>query len=269
MALQGNLRDFSTMQLLNLISLARQTGCLAIRTPSDAARLYFVDGRLVHAHTAGANGHLETVLVKAGKLPADQAQRVPAYAECHTDTQLGMQLINAGHVSRDDIVRSVRNHLLEIVEVLIGWREGEFEFIPDAAPPADRIKVPVNLESVIIESSRRLQEHERLQEELSDLDGVALRFTGDADARLRNVDLRVEEWRVISSIGPDNTIGMIARANTMDDSQIRKIVCGMLQAGMVELSRPAAATRHKIRADKPPAAKRSVIERLTNQIKRR
>ena len=268
MALQGNLRDFSTMQLLNLISLARQTGCLAIRTPSDAARLYFVDGMLVHAHTAGANGHLETVLVKAGKLPADQAQRVPAYPESHTDTQLGMQLINAGHVSRDDIVRSVRNHLLEIVEVLIGWREGEFEFIPDAAPPADRIMMPVNLESVIIESSRRLQEHERLQEELSDLDGVALRFTGDADASAQ-VDLSVEEWRVISSIGPDNTIGMIARANTMDDSQIRKIVYGMLQAGMVELSRPAAATRHKTRADKPPAAKRSVIERLTNQIKRR
>jgi hypothetical protein len=35
MALKGNLRDFSTTQLLNLISLARKTGTLTMEAGED------------------------------------------------------------------------------------------------------------------------------------------------------------------------------------------------------------------------------------------
>jgi hypothetical protein len=274
MALKGNLRDFSTTQLLNLINLARKTGCLTVRTPSDAARLYFRDGKLVHAHTAGEDGHLTTMLLKAGKLSTQQGQKLAARPEAHNDTQLGLLLINAGYVSRDDIIQSAKRHMLDIVYALFGWYEGQFEFVPDAAPSADRIMVPINLESVIIEGSRRLQEHERLQDELPDLESHVLRFTSNADARLRAVNLSVEEWRVISFISPRNTIKMIAQANNMDDFQIRKIIYGLVQAGMIETARvpgqaaPPAAAGRKLGVEKPPAVKRSVIERLISRIKR-
>jgi hypothetical protein len=274
MALKGNLRDFSTTQLLNLINLARKTGCLTIRTPSDAARLYFREGKLVHAHTAGEDGHLSTILLKAGKLPPDHASSISTRPEAHNDTQLGMLLINSGQVSRDDIVQGVKRYMLEIVYALFGWYEGQFEFIPEAVPSADRIMLPINLESVIIEGSRRLQEHERLQDELPDLASVALRFASNADARLRSVTLSVEEWRVISFISPRNTIKMIAQANNMDDFQVRKIVYGLLQAGMIEqvrppgLGAPAVTGGRKPGLEKPAAVKRSVIERLISRIKR-
>jgi hypothetical protein len=274
MALKGNLRDFSTTQLLNLINLARKTGCLTVRTRSDAARLFFRDGKLIHAHTASDDGHLTTMLLKDGKLSADQGQKISARPEAHNDTQLGLLLINAGYVSRADIVQSVKRYMLDIVYALFGWYEGQFEFVPDAVPSADRIMMPLNLESVIIEGSRRLQEHERLQDELPDLESHALRFTSSADARLRAVNLTVEEWRVISFISPRNTIKMIAQANNMDDFQIRKIVYGLVQAGMIELVRPtgqtaqAAVAGRKPGVEKPPAVKRSVIERLISRIKR-
>jgi hypothetical protein len=274
MALKGNLRDFSTTQLLNLINLARKTGCLTIRTPSDAARLYFRDGKLVHAHTAGEDGHLSTMLLRAGKLSPDHASSFSTRSEAHNDTQLGMLLINSGQVSRDDIVQGVKRYMLEIVYALFGWYEGQFEFIPEAKPSADRIMLPINLESVIIVGSRRLQEHERLQDELPDLESVALRFASNADARLRSVNLSVEEWRVISFISPRNTIKMIAQANNMDDFQIRKIVYGLLQAGMIEqvrpsgLGAPVAVAGRKPGLEKPAAVKRSVIERLIRRIKR-
>ncbi len=273
MALKGNLRDFSTTQLLNLIHLARKTGCLTVRTPSEAARLYFRDGKLVHAHTADQDGHLATVLLKAGKLSAEQVKKILARPEGRNDVQLGMLLIKAGHISRDDIVQSARRYMLNIVYTLFGWYEGQFEFTPDAMPSADRILIPINLEQVIIEGSRRLHEHERLQDELPDLENTALRFANHADARLRAVNLTVEEWRVISFVSPRNTIKVIAQANNMDDFQVRKIVYGLLQAGIVELVRPtgqtaAPAAPGRPGPEKPPAIKRSLIERLINRIKR-
>jgi hypothetical protein len=85
----------------------------------------------------------------------------------------------------------------------------------------------------------------------------------------------VEEWRVISFINPRNTVKQIGQSNGMDDFQIRKIVYGMLQAGLVELTRPegiavpsAAAGSRRRGVEKPPAVKRSVVERLINRITR-
>jgi hypothetical protein len=275
MALKGNLRDFSTTQLLNLVNLARKTGLLGIQAQASAARLYFREGKLIHANIGDADGHLADMLLEAGKLSADQVQKIQTQSDMTSDKQLGLALINAGFVTQDDIVQSVKDFMLNVVYTLFNWKEGEFQFDQNTLPSGNRIAVPINLENVIMEGSRRIQESELLQDELPDLTSIALRFTDNPDARLRNVNLSVEEWRVISFINPRNTIKQIAQSNSMDDFQIRKIVYGMLQAGLVELTRPEgmavpatpAGTRRR-GTEKPPAVKRNVVEKLITRIKR-
>jgi hypothetical protein len=215
------------------------------------------------------------MLLKAGKLSAEQVEMIQSQGEAQSDKQIGHALMSGGYVTRDDIVQSVKDYMLDIVYTLFNWSEGEFQFDQSKLPSEDRIAVPINLENVILEGSRRIQESELLESELPDLNGLALRFTDNPDARLRNVNLSVEEWRVISFINPRNTIKQIAQSNGMDDFQIRKIVFGMLQAGLVELTRPegmvapsAMPSRHRRGVEKPPAVKRSVVERLIDRIKR-
>ncbi|HEY4717987.1 MAG TPA: hypothetical protein VIH14_03145, partial [Anaerolineales bacterium] len=58
---------------------------------------------------------------------------------------------------------------------------------------------------------------------------------------LKKVNLNVEEWRVVSYINPKNSIRQIAKASKMNDLEIRRIVYGLLQAGLVRLVRPAGA----------------------------
>ena len=275
MALKGNLRDFSTTQLLNLVNLARKTGLLMIQSQADTARLYFRDGKLIHANIGTEDSHLADMLLTAGKLSADQVKTIRAQAEMQSDKQLGLALMNAGAVNQEDIVQSVKDYMLGIVYTLFNWTEGEFQFDQRRLPSDDRIAVPISLENVILEGSRRIEESELLENELPDLNSVALRFTDNPDARLRDVNLSVEEWRVISFINPRNTVKQIAQSNGMDDFQIRKIVYGMLQAGLVELTRPegialpSAAVGSKRRGlERPPAVKRSVVERLISRIKR-
>lgn len=132
-----------------------------------------------------------------------------------------------------------------------------------------------------MEGSRRLKEWEILQEELPNLD-ICLRFTDRPDARLQNINLTVEEWRVISFVNPRNSIRQIARANSLSDFEIRRIVYGMLQAGLVEIIRPprpkpqppakATSTARQGMQDQSadiqsPAVKRSVVVRLIDRIR--
>src|SRR3990172_860559 len=243
MALKGNLRDFSTTQLLNLINLAKKTGTLVIEGPRQGAQMSFRNGKLVYAAMGQDDGSLTTILHRAGKLTGEQAKALGARAANATDKELGLLLINAGYASQGDIISSIKNHTTEVVYRLFTWVEGMFRFEPALMPGDDKITVPIDLENVIMEGARRMKEWELLNEELPNLD-MALKFTDRPNAaNIRNMNLSVEEWRVVSFINPKNSMKAIAKANNMSDLEIRKVVYGLLQAGLVEIVRPEGMAR--------------------------
>jgi len=268
MALKGHLRDFSTTQLLNLINLARKTGTLTIDTGEAQVRLCFKEGKLIYSAMNGQGASLAAVLHQSGKLTENQAHTIQTQSKTKNDKELGLLLMNAGYVSQTDIVQSVRTYILNNVYPIFTWGEGDFHFESNKLPFEDRITIPIDLESVIMEGSRRMKEWERLQDELPQLD-KALKFADRPDVNLRNINLSVEEWRVVSFINPRNTIRQIAQYNNLSDFQIRKIVYGLLQAGLVELVQPEGAARSTPSGQAPmtirrPAVKRGVVERLIN-----
>jgi hypothetical protein len=276
MALKGNLRDFSTTQLLNLINLAKKTGTLLVDGPSQAAQLSFRNGKLIYAQLGQEDGNLTSILHKAGKLTDDQARVLRERAASSSDKELGLLLINAGYVSQTDILLSIRAHVLDIVYRLITWAEGAFRFDQNVVPGDDRITVPIELENVIIEGARRIRESERLTEELPSLD-MALKFTEHPNVNIRDMKLSVEEWRVVSFINPKNSMKAIAKANSLGDLEVRRIVYGLLQAGLVEVIRAEGAPRplpfglagrkaaSPTQADK--AGARSLVNRLIARIR--
>src|SRR5690242_828747 len=278
MALKGNLRDFSTTQLLNLINLAKKTGTLVIEAPAQQpASLAFRNGKLIYATLGVDDGNLTSILHKAGKLNDEQARVLRERAARSSDKELGLLLINAGYVSQTDILLSIRAHVLDTVYRLITWAEGLFQFNQDQLPGDDRITVPIELENVIIEGARRMREWERLNEELPSLD-MALKFTEHPNVNIRDMKLSVEEWRVVSFINPKNSMKAIGKANNLGDLEVRRIVYGLLQAGLVEVIRPVGAARPapfglgggRKPAPSTPAEKvksRGLINRLISRIR--
>jgi hypothetical protein len=237
MALKGNLRDFSVLQLFNLVNLARKTGTLTLEGPNVAAWVSFRSGKLIHAQMGNEDGTLLGVLRRSGKVSKKQTAQVKAYSTGKSDQELGLLIINAGYVSQQDILSSINQYVLEVVYQLFAWLEGFFRFDADVLPPDDRITIRLDLENVIMEGSRRMKESEQLSDEIPNLD-MALNFVERPDANIRDVNLNSHEWKVVSYINPKNTIRQIARANKMNDLEIRTIVYGLLQAGLVDIVRP-------------------------------
>ncbi len=272
MPLRGNLRDFSTTQLLNLINLARKTGMLTIEGPNEAARMAFREGKLIFAQVGPEEPTLTFILRRSGKLTDDQARALRQRPEAANDKALGLLLINAGYVTQAEILTGIRQHITDVAFRLFTWVEGIFNFEAASLPPPERITVPVDLENVIIEGSRRMREWEQLQDELPNLD-MALKFTDKPDERMKKLNLSVEEWRVVSYINPKNTMRQIAKANNMSDLDIRRIVYALLQAGLLEVVRPASTAQlanMPVRKPKTEAAKeqeKSLVNRLISRIR--
>ncbi len=286
MPLQGNLRDFSTTQLLNLINLAGKSGTLllyeSVKTGTkdaiggdkmtagkERARVAFKVGKLISAMLDGQSGDLVSVLNKAGKLSNEQARIIRERAKSTSDKALALLLINANYVTQKDVVRSVQQHTLDVVHNLLSWAEGPFRFEDNLLPSNDMILVPIDLENVIIEGARQIKEVEQLTSHIPHLD-MALKFPENPREKFKGVHLSVEEWKVVSFVNPKNTMQQIAKANNMSENEIRRIVYGLEQAGLIEIIKPPAAEsttsggRPKPRA---PQVQKTVVTRLIDRIR--
>jgi hypothetical protein len=240
MALKGNLRDFSITQLLNLVNVAQKTGTLIVDRAPEQIFISFREGKLSYARD-GTNGiGLTMVLYKARKLNAAQVRAINERAGNMSDKELGLLLINSNYLSQQEILSSLQTHYLDLLYRLFSWGEGLFHFENDLLPPTERITVRISLENIIIEGTRKVRERDQLQDEIPSLE-MALKFSERPGVNLRNLNLSVDEWKVISFINPKNTIHQIAKASNKNEFEIRRIVYSFLQAGLVELVRPEGA----------------------------
>lgn len=290
MPLQGNIRDFSTTQLLNLVNLSRRTGMLtifesvptgekdAMEQPKMApgeqrAQVAFKQGKLVYASLKDQEGNLVSVLKRAGKLTEDQARVLRERAKGTTDKALAMRLIGAKYVTQADIVTSIKHHILDVVYNLMTWNEGPFRFDDNLMPGSEFILVPIDLENVIIEGSRRVREIDELNKHIENLD-MALRFPDNPKEKFKGIHLSVDEWKVVSYVNPKNTIRQIMKALNMSEVEIKRVVFGLEQAGLVEIIKPpdsekkkagAPDTRRKRRAKSGPD--KQVVNKLIDKLK--
>ena len=267
MTLRGNLRDFTIPELLTLVNLAQKTGTLIVDGPSEQAYVSFRKGKLAYARIGLEDDGLANVLYKANKLNANQYQSVLKSAGPMTDKELGILLINAGYVSQEEILIILQSYYSDVVRRLFPLVDGSFRFDNDLLPPDDRINVKLDVENLIIEGTRHLREEAQLRDEIPSLD-MTLKFT---EHPLTNIRLSMQEWRVVKYVDPKNSIKQIASATKLNDMEIRRIVNGLIQAGLVQMVNPATGTllaNPKMFPTQDKKEQRGLIQRLIHRIQK-
>jgi hypothetical protein len=269
MALKGNLREFSFIQLLNLINLAKKAGALYIEGPVEVSKVIFREGKIAYALVGQDTPDLLQILVKENLITPSQQRFVSARYKGVSDTEMGIDLMNSGYLTQDQIFSGISAYLTDIIRQLFTWSDGFFRFETGEMTPIDKIPVRLELENLIIEGARKSQELEELKGEIPSLE-MALKFADRPGSNIRNVNLSVEEWRVVSYVNPKNTIQQIASATKLNDLEIRRVVYALLQAGLVEITRPGGtpvALSGRMFPTKDQAEQRSLVNRLIDRIK--
>jgi hypothetical protein len=165
MALVGNLRDFGLSEFLYLVDRGYKTGRLTLQKPGDRAELYFQNGKLVYATHFNQDERIGDILVRMGRLSREQC--AAALRIQHTqepNKPLGAILVQRGMVTIEEIHKCVRLQIEEITYGLFGWNEGDFRFEPDVAPPPESVIIPLSIENIIMEGTRRIDEWARIKD---------------------------------------------------------------------------------------------------------
>jgi hypothetical protein len=248
MALEGSLKDFGLADILQLIFFQRKTGVLTLEGRLDKVRLLVIDGNIVGADSKRrieAN-RLGKVLVKKGFLSEKDLQTV-LDEQKNSNIRLGNLLVRRGVVQKGEIEEILVGQIKETVIQIFGWKEGSYEFTPQAVPVDRDIPFSIDTQHLLMEGLRIVDEWSLIEGKIT-LDTVFRKIPGDTP------ELTEEERDVLSLVDGENDVSTIIDISGKDDFSVSKTLVSLIEKGGIKAEEVAPViTEIPVREIRRPA----------------
>ena len=172
MAIKGSLKEASLPDVLQLLSMGKKTGCLAVTHRNNFGYIYFDKGLISYASIVNRRDRLGDILLKAGAITQAQLDAAISAQALYRDKRIGELLVAQGAVSRDALHAQIRLQIEEAVYYLFTWMQGTFNFEADVHPEEQDLLVSINPESLLLEGARRVDEWSLIEKKIPSLDLV-------------------------------------------------------------------------------------------------
>lgn len=229
MSLHGQLRDFSAVEILQLLGSQRKTGCLLLETPNERMKLWLHEGRLVSSRTPAPVGEDAFVrfLLRTRRISEHQLR---ALTTLQRDTGRDAEdLVHAGrYLSEDDLGALLERMMLDDLSRAVGWDRGTYTFDPAQRWTAP-IRVSMNVESGLMEGSRRCDELKRFQTVFTDPYALVVRNEADPEA----VSLGADEDALLAAVDGEHTVEELFAQAPMVAFEAQDALARLLEAGIV------------------------------------
>ena len=234
MALSGDLKDFSLLQLLTLVQITEKSGALTMQRSKEKAVVYFENGRLtkVLPPETRAEG-LATALYRAGKIDKEQYELISSQ-KLPSEKAIGLLFIDQGAITQDEIVEFVRDRSLAQLLLLLTWADGSFRFDVDLVPSDGDILAPTDLAPVLDRGRAYLEEWRVLVSQIPDLDRP-VRLSPEPQRPIQEVCLSLAEWKMVAAIPGSSTLRDVAQKLELDEFAVRKVAYGLISAGLMDI----------------------------------
>jgi hypothetical protein len=237
--LQGNLQEFSLPNIFQLVKMSAKSGALTIRRDGESGKVFFLNGTITYAYSQPQLLPLGERLVKAGAITGAQLkQALAAQKKSNDGARLGGILLEQRHIDRETLEQAVRAQIQDTAFTFFSWADGEFEFAAEDTPIGEDVLVEMNVETVIMEGCRRIDEWELIFEQLGSLERVPHLAYGDHVDEKGSLTLTAEEWRVVVHIDGRADINTILRDCGLDRFHGAKVIYSLYSSGLINVSEP-------------------------------
>jgi len=231
MAIKGSLREASLPDVLQLLSMGKKTGCLAVTHRNNFGYIYFDKGRISYASIVNRRDRIGDLLVKAGSITAEQLQKAIDAQGKQREKRVGDLLVDLGSITRDALHEHVRVQIEEAVYLLFTWNEGTFNFEAEVHPERQDLLVSINPESLLLEGARRVDEWSLIEKKIPSFDMVF-----DADWRklaASDLPLTTEQQTVLQHVDGRRDVTAIIESSGLVEFDVGKALYGLVTAGLV------------------------------------
>jgi CheY-like chemotaxis protein len=235
--LRGDLRVVPLAEVLQLLDVQEQSGVLTVERSSARVEMYFRRGRVDQAIAEGVPD--EFVL---GRFVVDgewmSRTDFEAFLESrghHTGSRLiGQQLVKLGHLAEVDLKTCLVRQSSELIYEILRWRHGRFRFAAgmELPPPVIDAALGLDVEAVLMEGYRRVDEWHLIERAIDNFDVVFLR-NEDSVAQMGRGRLTREELAVLELVNGKNSVKEIIRKSRMGSFEVSKMLYRLLSIKLV------------------------------------
>jgi hypothetical protein len=147
---------------------------------------------------------------------------------------IGAQLVKLGYLSEGELKGALRQQTSELIYEALRWSFGRFAFTRSRELPhvAVDAALGLDLEGILMEGFRRVDEWHLIEREVDDFAMVFLR-NEDAVAQMGRGRLTREELAVLELVNGKNTVKEIVRASRMGSFEVSKMLYRLLSIKLI------------------------------------
>ncbi len=232
MAIKGSLKEASLPDVLQLLSMGKKTGCLAVTHRNNFGYVYFDKGLISYASIVNRRDRIGDILLKAGSISQAQLDAAISAQTLHRDKRIGELLVAQGAVTRDGLYSQIRLQIEEAVYYLFTWTQGTFNFEADVRPEEQDLLVSINPESLLLEGARRVDEWSLIEKKISSLDLV---FDIDRGRLATSgVELPRDQLAVVDLLDGRRDVTAVIEESGLGEFEVGKAIYGLVTAGFAQ-----------------------------------
>lgn len=239
-ALSGDIAAFSVAEVLQLLSLQRQTGELAVLSPRGEITLYLREGLLDFAAWRGLRDEflIGRYLSDSNALSAD-ALRSAVQATIGSERLLGETLLDRQVVTEDQVQRALVRQTSELIYEAVRWNSGRFLFtVGVSSRMSEKARLGLETSALMMEGFRRVDEW-RVIERSFDMDEILRPDPAAIEHFGGEAKLTEKERAVLAEINGERSIREALERVSGGSFELCKIVYQLLNSRLVR--RRAAA----------------------------
>jgi DNA-binding response OmpR family regulator len=245
-ALRGNLQQVPLAEVLGLLQQQRQWGALSVTRSSGES-----------GGESGEPAAKVDVLFKAGKVELTLAEGlgeeflvgrylVDQQALSRQDLELflksrgpatkpiGEQLLKLSYVTEAELKQALARQTSERIYELLRWPAGRFAFVAtrELPPLAIDAGLGLDIDGILMEGVRRVDEWHLIEREVDDFDMVFLR-NEEAVQNVGKARLTREELQILELVNGKNSVKDIVRQSRMGSFEVSKMLFRLLSIKLI------------------------------------
>ncbi len=183
MALQGNLKDFSITEVIQLIGQQLKTGVLKVQRAKEIVEVYFMDGSIVHVYCnyRGQKDLIGEILLKAHVINEEGLSRALRIQK-ETAKYLGEILVELQLATKEQVLKVISTQVYETIYDLFWWEEGNFYFDLKLVEGYRKISFVLSSEQVLLNILRMVDEWSEIEKKIHSVHLIFARPTAVSDS---------------------------------------------------------------------------------------
>jgi len=244
MAIKGSLKEASLPDVIQLLFLGRRTGCLALADQHNFGTIYLDEGQIVYASIVNRRDRLGDILLRKGRISADQLEKAIEAQDGDRQHKLGEILVGLDILSRAELEEYMQLQIEEAVYYLFTWTSGTFNFEAGVRPEREDFLVRISPEALLLEGARRVDEWSLIEKKIPSFDLI---FSVDHQHISQSAPtLSAEQQRLLRLIDGTRDVRQLIDDSGMVEFEVGKALYGLITAGFAHRVATSTAAAPKV-----------------------